>query len=330
MGKFYLKKLGHQELGSVIEGRGPQRGRYLLVSKKAIASGFFPVLSTSQTNDNAILPIINMDFNKKVYCNFVYHNDKITKKLSNGRDEYRFYLNNDIENNSLFFQEEDIVIFMARSNVEENEFQKIYFIKRIPKESEYYELVNDILMKNNIGGGHALFNGDILNLEEEIIEYDLSNIKTEISNQVVDQINNSTKSIESLFNTSVFRDFVMTGYGRKCAITGMNIEYEELLNLEAAHIKPRAHGEINLPSNGIAMSRDMHWAFDKGFFTINDDYTIKVHEDIKSEYLNQFNGKIMFLPENDFFKPDKEFLRHHREHIYGMFKYAGSIRKMIN
>lgn len=330
MGKFYLKKLGHNELGSVTEGRGPQRGRFLLISKKAVSQGLFPTLSAIQTNDNAILPVINMDLNKKVYCNFVYHNDKITKKLSYGRDEYRFYLNNDIENNELYFEKDDIVIFMARKNVEENEYQEIYFVKRISKESEQYDYVNKILMENNIGGGHALFDGDILNLEKEIIEYDLSNIKTEISNQVVEQINNSEKSIESLFTTSVFRDFVMTGYCRKCAITGINIEYEELLNLEAAHIKPRAHGEINLPSNGIAMCRDMHWAFDKGFFTINDDYTIRVHEEVKSKYLNQFNGKKIFLPENDFFKPNKEFLKYHRETIYGMFKYTGSIRRMTN
>lgn len=330
MGKFYLKKLGHNELGSVVDGRGPQRGRFLLISKKAVSQGFFPTLSTVQTNDNAILPVINMNLNKKVYCNFVYHNDKITKKQANGRDEYRFYLNNDIENNELYFEKGDIVIFMARTNKEENEYQKIYFVKRIPKESEQYDLVDEILLKNNVGGGHALFEGDIFNLEEEVINYDLSNVKTEISNEVVEQINSSEKSIESLFTTSVFRDFVMTGYCRKCAITGNSIEYNELLNLEAAHIHPRAHGEINLPSNGIAMSRDIHWAFDKGFFTINDDYTVKVHEDIKSEYLNQYNGKKIFLPENDFFRPSKEFLKYHRDNIYGMFKYTGSIRRITN
>ena len=330
MGKFYLKKLGHNELGSVVDGRGPQRGRFLLISKKAVSQGFFPTLSTVQTNDNAILPVINMNLNKKVYCNFVYHNDKITKKQANGRDEYRFYLNNDIENNELYFEKGDIVIFMARTNMEENEYQKIYFVKRIPKESEQYDLVDEILLKNNVGGGHALFEGDIFNLEEEVINYDLSTVKTEISNEVVEQINSSEKSIESLFTTSVFRDFVMTGYCSKCAITGNSIEYNELLNLEAAHIHPRAHGEINLPSNGIAMSRDMHWAFDKGFFTINDDYTVKVHEDIKSEYLNQYNGKKIFLPENDFFRPSKEFLKYHRDNIYGMFKYTGSIRRITN
>ena len=329
MGKFYLKKLGHNELGSVAEGRA-HRGRFLLISKKAIAEGFFPTLSTVQTNDNAILPVININLNKKVYCNFVYHNDKITKKLPYGRDEYRFYLNNDMENNELFFEKDDIVIFMTRTNVNENEFEKVYFVKKISKESEQYEFVDKILEENKIGGGHALFNGDIFNLEQEIIEYDLSNAKTEISNQVIDQINDSAKNIEDLFTTSSFRDFVMTGYCRKCAITGISIEYEELLNLEAAHIKPRAHGEINLPSNGIAMSRDMHWAFDKGFFTINDDYTIKVHEDVKSKYLNQFNGKRIFLPENDFFRPNKDFLKYHREFIYGMFKYTGSIRKVTN
>ncbi|MGN9076693.1 hypothetical protein ACTM9V_05085 [Oliverpabstia intestinalis] len=40
----------------------------------------------------------------------------------------------------------------------------------------------------------------------------------------------------SLFNSVSFRDFVMTGYKNKCAITGNVIRYGSFMNLEAAHI----------------------------------------------------------------------------------------------
>lgn len=325
---FYLKKLGHQELGSVTDEKGPQRGRYILISKKVIGDNFFPQLSTVQTNDNAILPIISMELNRKVYCNFVYHNDKITKNLANGRDEYRLYLNNDIENNQQLFKENDILVIAKRKNETENEFGSIYFTLRFSSEDPEYSMLMNIVTENNIGGGHAIYNKNILDFEERILAYDLNEANTQISDQIIEQISKSEKSIEDLFSTSTFRDFVMTGYKRKCAITGISISYEDLINLEAAHIKPRAHGEINLPCNGIAMSRDMHWAFDKGLFTINEDLTIKVHEDVKSDYLNDYNGKKIYVPDNSFFKPNKEYLEYHRKVIFGMFKFTGGIRKI--
>lgn len=331
MGMFYLKKLGHQELGSVENGK-PKRGRYFLISKKAIEKKIFPVLSDIQVNDNALLPVYSMDLERKVYCNFVYHNDKFSRKLSNGRDEYRFYLNNDIENNSLFFSEDDIVIFAKKINNNEVDYDFTYFIKKISKTDVNYEYVNKILSEYNVGGGHAICDKDILNLEEQIVLIDPEesqvSISSDVVNQIINQTSNNEKSIEDLFSPTVFRDFVMTGYKRKCAVTGISISYNDLINLEAAHIKPRAHGENNLPSNGIALSRDLHWAFDKGFFTITDDYLIIVHSEVQSDYLKQFDGKRIYVPENEFFRPNKVFLQHHRTHIFGMFKNTGSIRKL--
>lgn len=57
-------------------------------------------------------------------------------------------------------------------------------------------------------------------------------------------------------------------------------------------------------SNGIALCRDMHWAFDKGMFTIGDDFKIIVHPDVESDYLQQYNNKSLYIPENAFFRPD--------------------------
>ena len=74
------------------------------------------------------------------------------------------------------------------------------------------------------------------------------------------------------------------------------IRYKEgnvdLFNLEAAHIKPQAHQGTFLPCNGIAMCRDMHFAFDKGFFCISDDYRVIVSEKLKGNWFyEEYNGK---------------------------------------
>ena len=107
--EYYIKKLGHQELGSIKEDGKPSRGRYIYISKNKEVLNFFPPMSEKVVNDNVVLPIISVELKKKVYCNFVYHNDKISRGLSNGRNEYRLYLNNDIEDHQLLFKENDII-----------------------------------------------------------------------------------------------------------------------------------------------------------------------------------------------------------------------------
>lgn len=58
MSQYYLKRCGHQELGSIgVDGRA-NRGRYLLTSMDENVLSFFPPLSTAQLNDCALLPII--------------------------------------------------------------------------------------------------------------------------------------------------------------------------------------------------------------------------------------------------------------------------------
>ena len=122
-------------------------------------------------------------------------------------------------------------------------------------------------------------------------------------------------------------NFILTGYKQKCAITGNVIQYKSFMNLEAAHIWPRSHKGLYLPSNGIALCRDMHWAFDKGMFTIGDDFKVIVHPDVESDYLQQYNNKSLYIPENAFFRPDINNLHYHQTHIYGLFKTSGSLVK---
>lgn len=83
---------------------------------------------------------------------------------------------------------------------------------------------------------------------------------------------------QSSLRTRAFRQAVIVAYDYKCAICGLKIYSPDsyLWEVEAAHIVPhRLKGKDDI-WNGIALCHLHHWAFDVGWFTLQDDYKIKV------------------------------------------------------
>lgn len=344
--KYYLKRLGHQELGSVTNGRA-HRGRYIYISKDDQVLDIFPPLSKTVTNDSSVIPVIPLyeKPGKKIYCNFIYHNDKFN--VTGGtRNEYRIYSNNALEEGKLLFQTDDILIFrtekvsalqngLISSDAPEaaTEDSKVYFLYRCyERESELYKRCSALIEDSKIrGNGHAIYEGTLDEVEKEImtlLDQGLDEIDAVIDDTVTAKAQTGNiDAMASLFNSVSFRDFVLTGYDHKCAITGNVIRYGSFMNLEAAHIWPKSHQGLFMPSNGIALCRDMHWAFDKGMFTVDDNLRVIVHPDIESEYLRQYHNKQLFIPQNAFFRPDINNLHYHQSNIFGLFKTSGSLVK---
>ena len=327
---FYIKKLKSQELGSGANARG----RYFYISKKVIS--FFPPLGKTFLNDTAIIPIINYSLSKtkSIYSAYVYHNDKYSRPSRNdakaSRDEYRLYLNSDVDPDSSYFNVDDIIVMKELST------KYSYVMYRFTTNSIEYNELETLINNSNIKGDHALVN-DLSQIEDfEYIEHNVSKvIPIDVSNKVIATINNNKAKFDDdelssgahLFTSDTFRNFILNSYGSKCAITGKAIKWHNFNNLEAAHIKPKSHAGPFLPSNGICMSRNMHWAFDKGFFSIDDDLTINVHPEIIDTELNEYHGKKIFEPIDTFFKPNIKYLKYHKENVFGLFKHSGSIRK---
>ena len=76
-----------------------------------------------------------------------------------------------------------------------------------------------------------------------------------------------------------FRSDVLIGYRFTCALTGyrMNTDGEHLV--EAAHIHQHSESGDNDPRNGLALTRDAHWMFDRGLWTVDyldGDYLVRV------------------------------------------------------
>lgn len=328
---YYIKKLQFQELGSPKSDGSTSRGRYVLISKNH--HGFFPPLSETEKNDTIILALVAPNSNKKIYCSFVYHNDKYHGSTAkHPRNEFRIYFNNDIDPNRSFFQPNDILVFEKVKELQSDTQEKNYYYRlhRFNQSSQHYQLLENIIQNTTEQkGNHAIYEEQLAFIEENN-----EKLETIISDDAKNKAYQKQQSIDffeenkgaNLFNSVSFRDFVMLGYNKKCAITGEVIAYQDLINLEAAHIKPKSHSGPYLPCNGIAMCRDMHWAFDRGMFTIDNNLHIRVHDKVEQSLLSQYHNQPIYEPIDDFFKPEPRYLQYHRENVFGLFLSAGAIR----
>jgi len=328
--KYYLKRCGFQELGSVgIDGK-VNRGRYLLTSMNEEVLSFFPPLSITQLNDYALLPVIPLYSGKKVYCNYVYHNDKFhNSTAAHKRNEYRIYLNKTLEENKLLFHADDIMV-MRKDTIddEDGDPQIVYLLDLVQDhQSMIYKALNSEIGKFPTRGGYGIYNGVISEFESKVSAIkNVNEAEVVIDATVTDRFKSTdSKALENLFNASTFRDFVMVGYSNLCAITGTVIKYDNYMNLEAAHIKPKSHGGLFLPNNGMALCRDLHWAFDKGFFTLTKNLEVMVHPKTTSDYLRSFEGRQIRLPSDAFFIPNLDNVYYHNKEVYGLFLTTGRL-----
>ena len=116
---------------------------------------------------------------------------------------------------------------------------------------------------------------------------------------------------------NVFREnLILPNYNFQCAITG--IKTKSLLT--AAHILRWAdHADIRIdPRNGICLSKLVDKCFEDKLIYIDDDYKVRISEKAQNDgklfsQLEPYEGKKIFLPSKEEYRPKKEYLRNHRE-----------------
>jgi putative restriction endonuclease len=133
-----------------------------------------------------------------------------------------------------------------------------------------------------------------------------------------------TRAVRQRLHQVVFRQRVIRAYQERCALC--NLRHQELL--DAAHITPDRDPEGEpVVSNGIALCKLHHAAFDCLFFAIRPDYVIEVREAILAEHdgpmlvvgLQQIHEARILLPRRLADRPDTGRL----ERRYAEFLRAG-------
>lgn len=111
-----------------------------------------------------------------------------------------------------------------------------------------------------------------------------------------------------------FRRVVTEAYDYRCAASGARVVLPNGAALvEAAHIIPFSETQDDEPSNGLALSRDMHWAMDRLLIAPGPDlkwHVSKIVDSIGPELdaLNGLRGRPLRLPEDKRFHPKIEAL----------------------
>ena len=120
-----------------------------------------------------------------------------------------------------------------------------------------------------------------------------------------------------------FRLNVVAAYHYTCALTGYQLTTISAGSVvDAAHIHQFANSRNNDPRNGIGLSKNAHWLFDNGLWTLSDDYTVMVAMEQFAEQspdqkaLRDYNGKKIRLPDNPAYWPDIAHIAWHRTHKF--------------
>lgn len=88
--------------------------------------------------------------------------------------------------------------------------------------------------------------------------------------------------------------------------------------VDGSHIKPFSQFYNDRIDNGLSLCKNHHWAFDRFWFTINDDYTIIVADNLREDSPNarlmrEFGGDRIILPAQVQYYPRQDSLQWHRE-----------------
>jgi len=117
---------------------------------------------------------------------------------------------------------------------------------------------------------------------------------------------------------------VVAEYRYTCALTGYQcITGDGGSIVDSAHIEAWAETQNDDLTNGLALSKNAHWMFDEGLWSVDGQMRVIVNAKLFSEHgpevlrLNSFSGRHLQFDPAAKLRPSQEFLSRHRLH-YGL------------
>jgi putative restriction endonuclease len=116
-----------------------------------------------------------------------------------------------------------------------------------------------------------------------------------------------------------FRIMVVSQYRFTCALTGYGLHTVKGSSLvEAAHIHAFADSKDNSIGNGLALTRDAHWMFDEGLWTLSETSRVCVAKEVFTEWgpdgywLKERDGCELIFEKGVTLRPSPEHCAWHR------------------
>jgi putative restriction endonuclease len=152
--------------------------------------------------------------------------------------------------------------------------------------------------------------------EQDRADYEPSGLAedaTFFGRPVVEQI------VRRPFREAAFASRVKDAYENTCAITGLKIiNGGGRAEVQAAHIRPVADDGPDSIRNGLALSGTVHWMFDRGLISVDDDWGILIAKDRLPDTVTRLlrEDRRLLPPKRSSLQPHVQFLRYHRERIF--------------
>lgn len=119
-----------------------------------------------------------------------------------------------------------------------------------------------------------------------------------------------------------FREKILRAYEYSCAVCGFNVRLgNNLVGVEAAHIKWHQAGGPDSEENGIALCSMHHKLFDRGVFTLSDTRTFLVAEVVNGtngfeEWLMRYHGQTLRSPIHPAYRPELSYVNWHVREVF--------------
>ena len=134
------------------------------------------------------------------------------------------------------------------------------------------------------------------------------------------------RPMQQLLTSRPFRDRAFSArvrgaYDLTCAVTGLRIvNGGGRPEVDAAHIRPVGddHGGPDTVRNGLALSKTVHWTFDRGLLSLEDDGKLLVTKQLQDSPIARLLNVDGYarIPKSNALRPHPSFLRYHRETIF--------------
>lgn len=150
-------------------------------------------------------------------------------------------------------------------------------------------------------------------IEEEPLAPSDGDEPFEVDRPIVEQL------VSRPFRSRAFSTSLKKAYRDTCAITGLKlINGKGRSEVQGAHIRPVEERGPDSVRNGLALSGTVHWMFDRGLISIEDDYSLLIAEDLVPDAAVKLirPERRLLLPTDRAEWPHQQFLDYHRKHKF--------------
>lgn len=154
---------------------------------------------------------------------------------------------------------------------------------------------------------------EITRLSAELQSEPLSEEITHFERPIIERV------VARPFREAAFAVGVKEAYHDTCAMTGLKIiNGGGRSEVQAAHIQPVSKNGPDSLRNGVALSGTVHWMFDRGLVSIDDDYSILIAKDRLPDAAVRLlkQDHRLLLPTREDIRPHRHYLNFHRVNIF--------------